>query len=75
MTTIGSIILYFTPAPPDFQNKLIQTIGGSDINSLIIMMTSFYKIPPHLPFPKGGKLPLFDKEGPGEILQCMSIQF
>ena len=24
-------------------------------------MTLFYKIPPHLPLPKGGKLPLFGK--------------
>jgi len=45
------------------------------INSLIIMTTLFYKIPPPLPFPKGGELPLFGKEGPGEILRCMSIQF
>jgi hypothetical protein len=26
-----------------------------------------YKIPPHLPFPKGGIEPLFGKEGHGEI--------
>jgi hypothetical protein len=38
-------------------------------------MTLFYKIPPRLPFPKGGKTPLFGKEGQGEIFRCMSIQF
>ena len=76
------------------------------INSLIIMMTLFYKIPPHLPclrrsgfaqagFSKGREITLHwppahraslrgmspsgaepdpeGKEGPGEILQCMSI--
>jgi hypothetical protein len=31
------------------------------INSLIIITTLFYKIPPYLPFPKGGKTPLFGK--------------
>jgi hypothetical protein len=30
--------------------------------------TLFHKIPPHLPLPKGGKIPLFGKEGEGEIL-------
>jgi len=53
------------------------------INSLIIITTLFYKIPPHLPLPapgrenipKGGKIPLFGKEGQGEILWNMSIQF
>jgi hypothetical protein len=44
------------------------------MNSLIIMTTLFYKIPPHLPLPKGGIVPLFGKEGRGEIL-VMSIQF
>jgi len=39
-----------------------------DINSLIVVTTLFYKIPPNLPFPKGGALPLFGKEGKGEIL-------
>jgi len=45
-------------------------------NSLIIITALFYKIPPHLPLPargrkktpKGGKMPLFGKEGEGEIL-------
>jgi hypothetical protein len=30
---------------------------------LIIMTTLFYEIPPHLPFPKGGTVPLLGKEG------------
>ena len=30
---------------------------------------------PHLPLSKGGKTPLFYKEGTGEIFRCMSIQF
>jgi hypothetical protein len=33
------------------------------INNLTIVTTSFHKIPPYLPFPKGGKVPLFGKEG------------
>jgi len=37
------------------------------INSLIIMTTLIYKIPPNLPLPKGGFTPLFGKEGCGEI--------
>jgi hypothetical protein len=53
------------------------------INSLTIITTLFYKIPPRLPLPasgrekipKGGKTPLFGKEGQGEIFRCMSIQF
>jgi hypothetical protein len=28
-----------------------------------------YKIPPYLPFPKGGNIPLFSKEGRGEIFR------
>jgi len=38
-------------------------------------MTLLCKIPPNLPLPKGGKTPLFGKEGKGEIFRCMSIQF
>jgi len=34
-----------------------------------------YKIPPNLPLPKGGIMPLFGKEGKGEILRNMSVQF
>jgi len=28
-----------------------------------------YKIPPYLPLPKGGNIPLFGKEGRGEIFR------
>jgi hypothetical protein len=31
------------------------------------MTVLIYKIPPNLPFPKGGIKPLFGKEGIGEI--------
>jgi fatty-acyl-CoA synthase len=37
------------------------------INSLIIVKTLLHKIPPNLPLPKGGIIPLFEKEGRGEI--------
>jgi hypothetical protein len=37
------------------------------INSLIKVKTLLYKIPPNLPLPKGGIIPLFGKEGRGEI--------
>ena len=30
-----------------------------------------YKIPPNLPFTKGGNIPLFSKEGIGEIFRSM----
>ena len=49
-----------------------DTLGLFTRPSLIIT-TLFYKIPPHLPFPKGGKIPLFGKEGKGEILRNISI--
>ena len=39
------------------------------INRSIIITTLFYKIPPHLPLPKGGTIPLFGKEGIGEIFR------
>ena len=52
-----------------------EEIKDHYINSLIIVTTLFGKIPPLLPLPKGGKIPLFGKEGEGEILQKMSIQF
>jgi hypothetical protein len=46
------------------------------MNSIIRVTTLFDKIPPLLPLPassrkktpKGGKIPLFGKEGEGEIL-------
>jgi hypothetical protein len=37
------------------------------INSLKIITTLFCKIPPNLPFPKGGIIPLFGKEGQGRF--------
>jgi hypothetical protein len=36
------------------------------------MKTLINKILPNLPLPKGGKLPLFSKEGRGEIFQSMT---
>jgi hypothetical protein len=45
-----------------------MVILSNMINGLIIITALFYKIPPNLPFPKGGKIPLFGKEGQGEIL-------
>jgi hypothetical protein len=43
-------------------------VGNIYINRLTIVTTFFHTIPPHLPFAKGGKIPLFGKEGEGEIL-------
>jgi hypothetical protein len=37
------------------------------MNSLKIVTALFYKIPPNLPFPKGGIKPLFGKEGEGRF--------
>jgi hypothetical protein len=42
--------------------------GTSLINSLIIVKTLLYKIPPNLPLPKGGIIPLFGKEARGDFL-------
>jgi len=47
----------------------------------IIITTLFYKIPPHLPLPafgrkkipKGGTIPLFGKEGLGEIFRRICL--
>jgi hypothetical protein len=39
-----------------------------------MITTLFYKIPPNLPFPKGGIIPLFGKEGIREIFLLMPIQ-
>jgi len=38
------------------------------------MVTLIYKIPPNLPLPKGGIIPLFGKEGGGKILKIVSVQ-
>jgi hypothetical protein len=37
------------------------------INSLIIMTTLFYKIPPNLPLTKGGIIPSLEKRGTGRF--------
>ena len=59
--------------------RLISTIGKLSSIALfefsMVRVTTFYKIPPYLPFTKGGVIPLFGKEGRGEILRCKSIQF
>jgi hypothetical protein len=39
------------------------------------MTTLIYKIPPNLPFLKGGIIPLFGKEGRGEIFRIMQLYF
>jgi hypothetical protein len=38
-----------------------------DVNNYKINAISICKIPPNLPLPKGGIIPLFGKEGQGEI--------
>jgi hypothetical protein len=55
----------------------MDSTGGKNllfIHSLIIVKTLLHKIPPNLPLPKGGIIPLFGKEGRGEIFCTMSIQ-
>jgi hypothetical protein len=39
------------------------------------MTTYIYKIPPNLPLLKGGFIPLFVKEGLGEIFRLMSVSW
>jgi hypothetical protein len=51
----------------DFSIREYPFIGGWQPE--ILMILSFIKIPPNLPFPKGGLIPLFGKEGKGEILR------
>jgi len=60
------------------ESTVYSQIAGSVIigyiNSLIIMTTHIHKIPPNLPFPKGGIIPLFDpsmlgRKGLGEIFR------
>jgi len=43
---------------------MIRTRDAKDFIGMKILK---YKIPPILPLPKGGKKPLFGKEGLGEI--------
>ena len=56
-------------------------IGNTDnqelrvINQSIIITRLFYKIPPHLPFSKGGTIPLFGKEGLGEIFRRICLLY
>ena len=45
------------------------------INIPKIVMTSICKIPPTLPFPKGGITPLWQRGVRGDFLMPMSIQF
>ncbi len=55
--------------PPIINLNIKETAAAISgyINRLIIMTPLFYKIPPNLPLPKGGIIPLFGKEGMGEI--------
>jgi hypothetical protein len=39
------------------------------------MTTLIYKIPPYLPFPKEGIMPLFGKEGVGEIFRILLFNY
>ncbi len=39
------------------------------------ILEAVYVQTPGLPLSKGGKTPLFGKEGLGEIFRCMSIRF
>jgi hypothetical protein len=45
----------------------IYRILGENINSLIIMTTLFYKIPPNLPLTKRGIIPSLEKRGKGRF--------
>jgi hypothetical protein len=57
-----------------------MVILSNMINGLIIITALFYKIPPHLPFQKGGTIPLFglrpggQRGARGDFLN-ISIQF
>ncbi|MEI9478632.1 MAG: hypothetical protein WCO26_18965 [Deltaproteobacteria bacterium] len=45
------------------------------INSLIIMQTCLNKIPPDLPFPKGGDYPSLAKRGEGRFYKACPFNF
>jgi hypothetical protein len=45
------------------------------ISSLTTITTFICKIPPNLPFPKGGMTPLWQRGARGDFLMTMSIQF
>jgi hypothetical protein len=50
--------------------------GGEElINSLKIVTTLIHKIPPNLPFPKGGITPLWQRGARGDFPMRVSIQF
>src|SRR4030042_3787284 len=46
----------------------LMVILSNMINGLIIITALFYKIPPHLPFPKGGKIPLWQRGVRGDFV-------
>ena len=50
-------------------------ISGSLISSLRIIGTLICKIPPNLPFPKGGITPLWQRGAREDFLMTVSIQF
>jgi hypothetical protein len=50
-------------------------MNAKDINSLKIITTMICKIPPHLPFLKGGITPLWQRGARGDFILFMSIQF
>ena len=56
--------------------KTLLAVGclSSFMNSLTIMTTLICKIPPHLPFPKGGITPLWQRGARGDFLANMSTQ-
>jgi hypothetical protein len=55
--------------PPEGFGLLIRV----NIDSLKIVKRLIHKIPPNLPLLKGGIIPLFGKEGGGEIFWVISI--
>jgi hypothetical protein len=59
--------------PPERGGDILVEI--SNINSLIIITTLIYKIPPNLPFPKEGVTPLWQRGARGDFPVFMSIQF
>jgi hypothetical protein len=61
---ITTSLIFFSASCPALKTHKSKPF----INSLLKMKTLFYKIPPNLPLPKGGTIPLFGKEGQGEIL-------
>jgi len=56
-------------------NRFGMQVKTDNINSLIIVTTLIYKIPPDLPFPKEGGTPLCQRGARGDFPMSMSIQF